>query len=118
MLVEIATSSRLRRQREQPAHGDRRAERGQERAAADEPASAPLTTPTGAPAARLTPSTAGTGRSEDVEAVERDERRHREIGADREVDAAGRDNDEQRQNDEAAVGRVLREIAADWSALK
>ena len=101
----------LRRKRVDPADRDRRSERGQERSAAGEPGQRPVDDANRRAGHEARAEHGDDRQVQDVEAIERDERRHGEIGPDREVDASGRDNDEQRQDDKAAVGRVGREIA-------
>ena len=46
-----------------------------------------------------------------MEAVERDERRHREVGADRQIDAADSHDDQQRKGHQRAVSGELSEVA-------
>ena len=84
----------LRRERVDPADRDRRSERGQERPAAGESGQRPVDDADRRAGHEARAEHGDDRQVQDVEAIERDERRHGEIGADREVDASSGDNDE------------------------
>ena len=75
------------------------------------PAIAPLTAPISEPQRKAQPENGHNRQTENVEAIERGERRHGEVGAHRQIDAADGDDNQQRKDDQAAVGSILSEIA-------
>ena len=101
----------LGRERKQSAHRDHGAERRQQRTAAHQSGQRAIDDAHQRTAGERETEHRPNRQAENVKAVECGERRHREVGADRQIDAANGDNNQQREDDQAAVGGVLGEIA-------
>ena len=101
----------LRREGEQAAHRDHHADRRQQRPAAEQSRKRPVDGADQRSAPEAGAKKDQNRQAQNMKTIERDERRHREVGADRQIDAADSHNDQQRKGHQRAVSGELGQVA-------